>query len=152
VLIGKLDAETLAALDDTKVRFENRMNLTHAELAHEYTLADLVTFASTGEGFGVPIIEAQASARPLVTSDVSPLRDVAGAGACLVDPLSEASIRAGVLRVIEDDAYRESIVSAGLLNAANYSPAAAAERYLSVYQGLLACRPHTVAPRIGPQP
>jgi glycosyltransferase involved in cell wall biosynthesis len=141
VLVGKLDAETLAALAETGVEYENKVNLTHSELALEYVSADLVTFPSVGEGFGVPIIEAQASGRPLVTSDVSPMREVAGAGACLVDPLSEHSIREGVLRVIADDTFRTSIVEAGLVNVQRYSPSAAAASYLQVYQRVVGASP-----------
>lgn len=138
VLIGKIDLELAAALANADIDHVNHVNLSHEELVREYLACDMVTFASIGEGFGVPIIEAQAVGRPLVTSDVSPLREVAGPGACLVDPLSEESIRAGIRRVIDDPAYRADLVARGLLNAQRFSASSVAEHYMGVYKRLLA--------------
>lgn len=140
VLIGQIDEELAQALADSGTDYVNRVNLTHEELVREYVACDLVAFASIGEGFGVPVIEAQAIGRPLLTSAVSPLREVAGSGACLVDPLSEASIRAGVSRLIGDATYRNDLVAKGLVNAQRFSPAATAERYLNLYRNLISAR------------
>jgi glycosyltransferase involved in cell wall biosynthesis len=137
VLIGKIDLELAAALSDAKIDHVNHVNLTHKELVREYIACDLVTFVSIGEGFGVPIIEAQAVGRPLVTSDVSPLREVAGPGACLVAPLSEESICAGIRHVIDDPIYRADLVARGLVNAQRFSASSVAERYMAVYKRLL---------------
>lgn len=137
VLIGKIDNELADALGESGVDYVNRVNLSHDELVREYLACDIVSFASIGEGFGVPIIEAQASGRPLLTSDVSPLREVAGSGACLVDPLSEESIRTGICRLIEDATYRADLVAKGLVNAQRFSAASTAERYVAVYRSLI---------------
>jgi len=59
-----------------------------------------VLFPSTFEGFGLPIVEGQKAGRPVITSDLSPMRETAGAGACLVDPYDSTSIRQGVLRIM----------------------------------------------------
>lgn len=137
VLIGKIDLELAAALADASIDHVSHVNLSHEELVREYVACDVVAFASIGEGFGVPIIEAQAVGRPLVTSDVSPMREVAGRGACLVDPLSEESIRAGIRHVIDDPIYRADLVARGLINAQRFSASSVAGRYIAVYQGLL---------------
>jgi len=137
VLIGELDSEITAALDETGVSFENRAGLSQQDLHQEYAAADLVTFVSVGEGFGVPIIEAQAMARPLITGNVPPMSVVAGAGACLADPLDIESIREGILRLISDDRYREQVIAEGLKNAVRYSPGVVASAYLKAYQGIL---------------
>lgn len=138
VLIGNIDSELAGVLAEYGTDYVNRVNLTHEELVREYVACDIVSFVSIGEGFGVPIIEAQAVGRPLLTSDVSPLRDVAGSGACLADPLSEDSIRAGISHLIEDESYRVDLVAKGLLNAQRFSPVSTAERYLANYRSLLA--------------
>lgn len=138
VLIGKIDHELAETLAEAGSDFVNHVNLNHKELVRQYVECDIVAFASIGEGFGVPIIEAQAVGRPLVTSDVSPLREVAGNGACLVDPLSEESIRAGICRLIDDATYRMDLVAKGLLNAQRFSATSTAKCYLTVYERLLA--------------
>ena len=59
--------------------------------------------------------------------------DVAGDGACLVNPLDVAAIREGVLRMIADPGYRDGLVQRGFVNAARYSPSAICVRLLDVY-------------------
>lgn len=133
VLVGAIDASIREALDKSQVKHESHVGVTDAALVDLYGHCDMVAFASTGEGFGLPIIEAQAAARPLVTSDVLPLSEVAGAGACLVNPLDVVSIRGGLRRIIDDADYRHSVVQAGLANAGRYSPWLVASSYRDVY-------------------
>ena len=59
-------------------------------------------FASTYEGFGLPILEAQAIGRPVITSQQPPMCDVAGKGAVLVDPFDPSAIRHGLERIVQD--------------------------------------------------
>lgn len=51
-----------------------------------YTRAEALLFPSLDEGFGWPIVEAQACGCPVITSDRAPMRDIAGAAALLIDP------------------------------------------------------------------
>ena len=93
-------------------------------------------FASTYEGFGLPIIEANAVGRPVVTSKLSPMTEVAGDAASLVNPYDSSNIRAGVMRIINDPFYRESLVKAGFENALRFSAESVAESYAKVYRKL----------------
>lgn len=136
VLIGRLDTQLEQQLIDCGIDYESRVNLSHEDIVMEYTQCDIVAFISLGEGFGVPIIEAQASGRPLITASVSPMCDVAGEGACLVDPLEVSQIREGILKIIADSGYRDQLVERGLRNAARYSPATISVRYLDLYKRL----------------
>jgi len=99
-----------------------------------YQECDLVVFASTYEGFGLPIIEAQATGKPVVTSALAPMCDVAGGGAALVDPYEPASIREGIQKIISDPVYRDSLIQEGLHNAARYRAELVAAHYAAIYR------------------
>jgi glycosyltransferase involved in cell wall biosynthesis len=134
VLVGALDKPIEDALRDSNLDYVNRTNLSHEEVYQEYVRSDIVAFVSIGEGFGVPIIEGQAVGRPVVTSNVSPMKEVAGDGACLVDPLDVSAIRRALDRIIADTAYRERVVRDGLRNASRFSPSLVAARHLALYR------------------
>jgi len=51
------------------------------------------------------------------------MREVAGRGACLVDPYDIESIRAGVPRIIHDTHFRRELVAYGLTNAHRFAAA-----------------------------
>lgn len=86
-----------------------------------YQLADLVYYASLYEGFGVPIIEAQACHTPVLTSITSSMPEAAGDAALLVDPYSVDDIRDGILLMINDSGLRENLIRKGDINAMKYS-------------------------------
>jgi len=134
VLIGQLNISLKRKLVECGVDYVNRFDLTHQDICQQYFNCDMVSFVSLREGFGVPIIEAQACGRPLITANLSPLREVAGDGACLVDPLDVAQIRAGILRIIADADYRDQLVERGLRNVVRYSPAMISGQYLDLYR------------------
>lgn len=112
-------------------------DLSTAQVVAALHECDLLLFPSLQEGFGLPIVEAQACGRPVVTSDRRPMRDVAGAGACLVDPEDVDAIRAGVRRVLTDRAYARALVAAGLDNVQRYRLAAVTAAYEAVYDEVL---------------
>lgn len=67
--------------------------------SHKYQLiknAQLLIYASLFEGFGFPILEAQAAQTPLLTSQLSSMPEIAGSSAILVNPLSTQSILNGM--------------------------------------------------------
>jgi len=135
-VVGDLSEEAIALLQRCKIKYRKGSNLTDEEVAEKYCDADLVFFPSTFEGFGLPIVEAQKAGRPVVTSDLDPMREVAGGAACLVDPYVVASIREGILKVINDKAYREKLVEAGFRNVERFDTASIVRQYISCYEQL----------------
>lgn len=135
---GPLDEAQRALLAPLRAR--NHVGLDDGQVVELLRRCDLLLFPSLSEGFGLPIVEAQASGRPVVTSDRSPMRDVAGGAACLVDPEDVASIRAGVLRVLDDRDYAQALVEAGLANVADYRADVVARAYAEIYAELLTVR------------
>lgn len=134
-IIGALDEKHTTLLKRRQITFENYVNLSLEEMAERYKLADMLTFVSTYEGFGLPIIEAQATGRPVVTSNLEPMTSVAGEqGACFVNPFEADAIRSGVLSVIHDVGFREKLVQNGLKNVKKFALKEVARQYMEVYQ------------------
>ncbi len=133
-IVGVRRPDYEALLRDAGVEYEWRSGLTGAEIVEAYVRADIVAFASTYEGFGMPILEGQAVGRPVVAGNVLSMPAVAGRGACLVDPFDVEAIRGGIRRVIDDDAYREGLVQEGFRNVRRFDPGTIAMQYLEVYR------------------
>jgi glycosyltransferase involved in cell wall biosynthesis len=136
-VVGKIGVEMEETLRLSRIRHRVRSGLTDAEMIAAYATADMVLFPSTFEGFGLPIVEGQKTGRPVITSDLSPMKEVAGGAACLVDPYSISAIRDGVLRIIRDKGYREQLVRDGLRNAARFDAGHIAQQYLDCYHRIL---------------
>jgi len=137
-IVGQPSDEDLAALQLNGIHFENQVDLNSEQMVDAYRQCDLLLFPSTYEGFGMPILEAHATGRPVVTSNVASMPDVAGDAACLVDPFSADSIRDGVLRVIENAEYREELVRRGYDNVKRFHPDVIADAYDSLYREIQA--------------
>lgn len=134
LVIGKLTPEQSMLLQKHSINFENRFHISDEEIVSAYHEADVISFPSLFEGFGMPIIEGQTIGRPVVTSNIEPMCSVAGDGALLVNPESVSSIREGFLKLLTDSKYYTSIVSQGLLNAKKYNINAVVGGYEKIYK------------------
>ncbi len=139
-LIGKLGDEIRFLLDEKKIEYQNRYNLDDSAVRNEYQKADIVAFCSLYEGFGLPIIEAQAMRTPVITSSIEPMREVAGEGAYLSDPNDFTSIREGIRRIINEPELREKLVKNGLKNVARFRPDTVAAKYENLYREMLSTK------------
>ncbi|PJJ59585.1 glycosyltransferase family 4 protein [Hymenobacter chitinivorans] len=102
--------------------------VTDVELVQLYAAARATVYVPYFEGFGIPIIEAQACASPVLTSNCSSMPEVAGEAALLVDPLSVPSITAGLTRLEADAGLRAELVQKGLANVQRFSWVRSAEQ------------------------
>ena len=136
VIVGKLTDRHRSALQENQIEYSNLIGISDEELVAEYQKSDILAFASTFEGFGMPIVEAQIVGRPVVTSRCASMPEVAGDAAVLVDPFSVVSIREGFLRAINDEEYRSDLVQRGFSNAKRFDNLAIARQYISIYESL----------------
>ncbi|QHT65760.1 glycosyltransferase family 4 protein [Rhodocytophaga rosea] len=136
-IIGKLNERQFKLLNNYNIQYTNYYNLTELEIIQRYHQCDILTFVSTFEGFGVPILEAQAIERAVITSSISSMPEVAGDGACLVDPYNVIDIRQGILRIIKDEEYRNQIIYKGKENVKHFKLEVIIKQYVNLYEQLL---------------
>jgi len=91
-------------------------------------------FPSLYEGFGLPVLEAQACGCPVITSITSSLPEVAGDAALLVDPGDTSAIAAAMQQVATDPTLRENLIERGFANVRRFSWTACAQSVLGVIE------------------
>ncbi|HEX6280041.1 MAG TPA: glycosyltransferase family 1 protein [Pyrinomonadaceae bacterium] len=132
-IVGPIPQASRGLLEASGISYTNDLHLDDEGIKDAYRNADIVTLCSTDEGFGLPIIEAQACGVVVVTSDRSPMREVAGGAAALADPENPASIRASITALINDRALREDLVSKGRENVKRFNVKRIAAEYRTLY-------------------
>lgn len=104
----------------------------HEMLCALYSLAHALVFPSLSEGFGWPVIEAQACGTPVIASDFEPLPEVSGGAAIHADPRNVSAF-AAALKSLENVSVRESLITPGQKNAERFHLATMIDQYLSLH-------------------
>jgi glycosyltransferase involved in cell wall biosynthesis len=134
VIIGKVDERLIQLLVANEINHEIKdWQLTSDEIREEYKKCDLLSFVSTLEGFGMPIVEANAVGRVVITGNVTSMPEVAGNAAHLVDPFSIAEIHDGFVKIINDQTYRDKLIENGLENCKRFSIETISDQFRSLY-------------------
>ncbi len=133
-IVGKQNEEYERLLKENNIQYKYQWGLSDQEMIQKYEEADIISLVSTYEGFGMPILEAQAIGRPVITSNILSMPEVAGDAACLVDPYDEEAIGKGIRQIIEDDNYRSRLIEKGFENIQRFDPQAIAMQYYDLYQ------------------
>lgn len=136
LIVGLLTGRQLGLLKEKGVEYENLTGASDEQIIDAYKRCDILCFPSFFEGFGMPIIEAQAVGRAVITSSYGAMREVAGDGALFVDPNYHEEIGACLKMLICDDELRMQLVEKGLLNSKMHNPVIVAGRYAEIYNAL----------------
>jgi glycosyltransferase involved in cell wall biosynthesis len=110
--------------------------LADEELAKFYRHARAYVYPSFYEGFGLTVIEAMACGCPVITSNTSSLKDVAGEAAMLVDPNDQASISTSLEKILSDENHRQKLILAGYKNIEKYDWDMMVETIVTALKGL----------------
>lgn len=162
-LLNMAEAATKAGIDFVLIGkgFEEKENLNHPELKSFRTFlekyqnnpkihilgyvddedlvaitnsAQVFLFVSFYEGFGMPVLEAQKSGVPVITSNVSSLPEVVGDSALMIDPESVDDIVKAILKVTSDKVLRNDLIVKGLENVKRFSWEKTAKHTVEVYK------------------
>jgi len=149
VLIGPISKNKIQAYIDShgfpshvKKEAQRRITLlgyvAYEDLPKIYGAATALIFPSLYEGFGLPPLEAMACNAPVVLSDNSSLREVAGdAGLYINDPLNSEDISGNILEIINNESLRESLRSKGFKQAYKFSWETAVQKTINAYDSIL---------------
>lgn len=135
-IVGMVEDSDVKTMDENGIDYSIVHNLSDEQLLQEYKNADIINFPSLHEGFGMPIIEGQAIGRLVITSDIEPMKSVAGDGAILCNPYDVQSIREAYLKGITDCDYRGRIIKAGIENVKKYRLERITKQYFELYKSL----------------
>jgi len=143
LVVGSADDEELLAemhrlaselgLGD-KVRFTGHVT----DMPALYAALDVLVAPSRWEGFGLMLVEAMASGKPIVASAVGAIPEVVGRDAgLLVPPADPPAIAAAVESLIADPARSSQMGRAGRERARKFSWEASGERLAALYERVL---------------
>lgn len=110
-------AESLGILD--KVIFPDFIPIEH--LPFLYSAAELFTYPSFYEGFGLPPVEAMACGTPVIASNTTSIPEIIGNNAILINPWDTDELFEAMLRVLEDSSLKESLINKGFIRSSELS-------------------------------
>ena len=106
------------------------------ELSALYQSALCFAYISYYEGFGLPILEAMACGKAVLSSDKSSMPEVGGDAVCYCDPYDMESIVEGLDKLVEDEQYRKRLEGKAKVRAERFSYKKAAEEIYDLYKEL----------------
>ncbi len=126
--------ERALARSPAAARVEWRRDVAEHELPRLYAQADLFLFASLGEGFGLPPLEAMVAGTPVVTSSITALPEVCGDAAWYVEPSDPERIFEAARRLLTERDFHAELVAKGKLRARQFTWRETARQTLLAYQ------------------
>ncbi|MFS8159745.1 MAG: glycosyltransferase family 4 protein [Candidatus Roizmanbacteria bacterium] len=110
--------------------------ISDADLYGLYALADLFVFPSSYEGFGFPIIEAMSLGCPVLTSNISSMKELAEGYAVLCDPTNINDIKGKIENIMSDSSLRKELTKKGLVRAKDFSKEKYVEKLKEVFKAI----------------
>jgi phosphatidylinositol alpha-mannosyltransferase len=114
--------------------------VSYEDLPRYYKSADIFCAPATGwESFGMVLLEAMATGKPIVASDIPGYAGLVthGVEGLLVKPRDERALMSALLNLLNDKSMREKMGEKGKLKASDYSWEVVAQKVMSYYQKLL---------------
>lgn len=100
------------------------------DLIRYYSNAVAFIFPSLYEGFGIPVLEAQACGCPVISSNSSSLPEILGDSALMCDPNNTNEFANAVLKLVNHKSLKEILIDKGYENIKRFSWEKSAEKLL----------------------
>lgn len=117
---------------DKDVRILGRIS--DEELIRYYSNAQVFVFPSIYEGFGIPVLEAQACECPVVAAASSSLPEVLGYSALLCNPNKPEHFADSICKIMEDEVLRKRLIKSGHENIERFSWKESAGKIIQIIQ------------------
>ena len=137
IIIGKLSNEIESLLKKNLINFKNFNSLPQRKIVQFYINSDILLYPSTYEGFGLPILEAQSVGRAVVTSNLEPMKFVAGKGALLVNPKNIKQISKAIQKILLNNEFRLTLIQKGYDNVKRFTKDKILKKHLEIYKEIL---------------
>lgn len=106
--------------------------ISNEDMVSLLNLAIALVYPSLYEGFGLPILEAFACETPVITSNVSTLKEVASDAAIIVEATDIKNIAEQMNIISTDMKFRESLIQKGISQLEKYDWQKTAKKYYEV--------------------
>lgn len=137
VIIGKIGEDIQSLIAKHKINLELiDWRLSDEEIIEEYKKCDILSLVSTLEGFGMPIVEANAIGRVVITGNTTSMPEIAGDAAMIVNPFDIVEIHESILKIIKEEKIRFKLIENGYSNICCFIPPSLALKYSEIYNSL----------------
>ncbi|MBU7595711.1 glycosyltransferase family 4 protein [Metabacillus halosaccharovorans] len=108
------------------------------QLQSFYSLAEVFTFPSLFEGFGLPPLEAMACGTPVVCSNKASLPEVVGDGAICVNPVDIEEISESIIRILSDTNFKNDLIRKGEKQVQKFTWETCVNSTINLYRDIVA--------------
>ncbi|COE41034.1 glycosyltransferase family 4 protein [Bacillus cereus] len=106
-------------------------------IASLYANSNMVVFPSLKEGYGLPIIEAFKFKKPLITSNIKPMSEIAGEAAYLINPYSINEITEAFITLNQEDKIIKQLENAASERANQINAVYMSQQMYEIYEEIL---------------
>ena len=134
LIVGKLNHKQKNYLLKNNIKYKNFINVSEKKIIELYNMSFVLINPSLYEGFGLTNLEAQKMGVPVITSNISPMKEIMRDSAILINPNDENEIYRNLNEIHSDKLLRNKIIIKGYKNILDYDMNFAKKKYFDLYK------------------